>query len=73
MQDGARIHTAGNVMEWLRTKDIEFLEWPPQSPDLNPIENIWAYLKDKLYKRRDEIKKREDVWRIAHETFFADD
>jgi hypothetical protein len=28
--------------------DIEFMEWPPKSPDLNPIENFWSILKQKL-------------------------
>ena len=27
---------------------MEVLPWPPQSPDLRPIENLWGYLKDKL-------------------------
>lgn len=31
--------------------EMEVLPWPPQSPDLNPIENIWAHLKKQLRKR----------------------
>lgn len=31
------------------------MEWPPYSPDLNPIENLWALLKAAIYKLRPEL------------------
>ncbi|EFN75575.1 Transposable element Tcb2 transposase, partial [Harpegnathos saltator] len=31
---------------------IVTLDWPSQSPDTNPIENVWAYLKHKLRGKR---------------------
>ncbi len=33
-------HTARATKEWLRKKDLKLLEWPSQSPDPNPIENL---------------------------------
>jgi len=33
-------HTAKATLEWLRNKKINGLEWPSQSPNLNPIENL---------------------------------
>jgi hypothetical protein len=32
------------------------LQWPPQSPDLSLIENLWKQIKDKISKRRHRIK-----------------
>jgi hypothetical protein len=56
MDDNAPIHRAAIVQKWKVDNGVQSMEWPPYSPDLNPIENVWAQLKENLNK----LKHRPD-------------
>ena len=69
-QDGAKPHVANSVQKWFKEQKIYTLEWPPSSPDLSPIENLWAFLQDELYKKNDVLKDAEDVWRETQKIWY---
>ncbi|OQD67364.1 hypothetical protein PENANT_c321G09592, partial [Penicillium antarcticum] len=54
-QDNAPVHTAYIVRDALNELQCDIMEWPPYSPDLNPIENLWALLKAEILKRHPEL------------------
>ena len=54
---GAKIHTARDTMAWLTGNNIEVMEWPPNSPDLNRIEHCWKRLKENLDRRFSNLHK----------------
>lgn len=49
-QDLAPCHTSKKMKEYFARNRVNVLDWPGNSPDLNPIENLWAICKQRLAK-----------------------
>ena len=55
--DNTPIHMSKLVKQWLETHGVWTLDFPPYSPDLNPIEYLWRALKRKILKLHLELEQ----------------
>lgn len=65
-QDNDPKHTSRKAKDWMEQNDITLLDWPPQSPDLNPIEHLWQHIKSQLCQYETPAKGVWEIWeRVA--------
>ena len=58
-QDNAPSHTSRRTRQCLTQHNITLLDWPAQSPDLNPIENLWAIVK--VHMRKKQFQNKNEI------------
>jgi hypothetical protein len=61
-QDNDPKHTANSVKAYFTIKGREPLPWPVQSPDWNPIENLWSILNPRIQERK--CKSPEELFQV---------
>ena len=59
LDDSATCHRTKKVLDWHQKNQIRKINWPGNSPDLNPIENLFSIMKYKLARRT--IKTKQDL------------
>jgi len=60
-QDNASIHRSASTLQWLESKNVNLLDWPSRSPDINPIENLWGLLVRKVYKNGTQFETSDSL------------
>jgi hypothetical protein len=71
MDDNARPHRGRVVDQFIDDQGIERMEWPANSPDLNPIELLWDQLKQAARRRIDDNTTLADLCHILQEEWAA--
>jgi ribosomal protein L30E len=62
MHDNDPKHTAKDTKEWLKINKINVMNWPAQSPDMNPTENLWNIIDQRIRKRPEKPKNSDELW-----------
>ena len=65
MQDNASIHTSRETRRWFSDNNITILPHPAKSPDLNPIENLWAIVARRVYANGRQFLDQESLKRAV--------
>lgn len=71
-EDGASCHTGGYASWFKKRCEIDGFDfWPTQSPDLDPIEHVWAYLEMCIEGRRHYIKNINQLEAILRDEWYS--
>lgn len=69
LMDNATFHKGGQIEQWIQEAGCELLYLPPYSPDLNPIERCWSWLKSRIRKQLGQFECLRDA--MEHVLYWA--
>jgi hypothetical protein len=69
-QDNDPKHTSKLVQQWFANKHMDLLPWPPNSPDISIIENLWDHLARRVRARLPHPTSEEDLWILLQEEWY---
>ena len=55
------MHRAKLITAWFTANEIDVLKWPACSPDLSPIEDVWAIMSGRI-RKMDLVEKIFELW-----------
>jgi transposase len=64
VQDNAPCHKTNLIRNWMLENAVNAIPWPSCSPDLNPIEQVWAWMKRQIQGRH--FASKDDLWHALH-------
>lgn len=68
-QDNDPKHSSKLAKKWFQDNNVKLVEWPSQSPDLNPIEHLWGILKKRIAAYK--AKNKADLWEKVQAEWFS--
>ena len=72
-QDNDPKHTSKLAQAWFHKNHVDLLPWPPNSPDINIIENLWDHLERQVWARNPLPRSEGDLWVALQEEWYKID
>ena len=73
-ENGAELYVTRcscKTTKFLHEMKLKVVDWPAQNPDLNPLENLWAIVKQRVYNFPTPPKNKDELWACVQEVWYS--